>query len=271
MPPLKQALADPPVLIAVDFHCPVVEKAGDHALGAAGARGLPREHDQRLAFHQQFGFPVSGETPEAALARLPDPVTHAAHRDQSVRAGGKKGGVRLLDIRGGHQRATGAADDQALVFVRQPGQNGAKFRREIEREEAERLVVMEARAVALADEGDLLAVGDDDHVPAGGDGQGCVKRALNERLPGQPFDELVGNDRVFLDRGDDHAPPQGCHAAPDSCPPPVSRRLASVSRVASSMMSNSASLRLCWKGKEICPSKKASALGQSALSRPSFR
>lgn len=75
------------------------------------------------------------------------------------------------------------------------------------------------------------------------------------RKPGRPR----GGGRTFLKKS-------------SSRPPPASYFLkaSSTSRVDFSMYWKSSSLSQCWNGKEIWLSKKASALGQSAVPKPSF-
>lgn len=75
-----------------------------------------------------------------------------------------------------------------------------------------------------------------------------------------PFVNVLGGVGWGLGRG----------PSPISSSPSYFLKLSRTSRVDLSMYSKSSSLSQCWKGKEICPSKKASALGQSALPSPSF-
>lgn len=86
----------------------------------------------------------------------------------------------------------------------------------------------------------------------------------------QPFPDPFVNVLRGVGWGLGRGPFSRRDPSPISSSPSYFLKLSRTSRVDLSMYSKSSSLSQCWKGKEICPSKKASALGQSALPSPSF-
>ena len=226
MPSPQQAFADPPVLIALDFNGPLIEEIGDHlvwtGLGSAARSGydlrrLPQQgqaqDDQGPAFHQKLLLAAGVRLARGAIqqpfqavaAHIPDALAHAFYRDQAVGPGFQIFLPGVLHVHPGQQRAGGAQDDAMLVAARQIAQQVAHLGHNIQAGEAQILVPVKAHACPLADQRDFLAVREHHNVLARSHGARRVNGPLHKRDPGQLFDQLVGDDRVFLDGRDDDA------------------------------------------------------------------
>lgn len=107
MPPGEQTFAQPPVLIAVDLHGPVIEKIGDGTADLTCFQRPGPENDQRLAFHDQFGLVLRKQAFKASLPNFPDSVAYVFYRDQTVGLVFKKSVVGVVDVHPGQERAAG--------------------------------------------------------------------------------------------------------------------------------------------------------------------
>ena len=136
---------------------------------------------------------------------FPYAVPDAFDGDEAVGLVFKERLVGVVDV---HPRQQGAAcpiDDDVPVIVAQFAEDGFHLRDDVQRGEAQPGVVVHAHAVAFADQADFLAVRDDHDVVRRDDAARRVDGALDQRDPREAFDELVRNDRVFLDGRDDDA------------------------------------------------------------------
>ena len=102
------------------------------------------------------------------------------------------------------QGAGRTQNDAVFVLLRQFFQQHPHFADNIQRREAQVLVAAKAHPRALADEGYLLTVGEHHDVFAWQYAPRRIDGPLHQRHASEFFHQLVGNDGVFLDGGDDN-------------------------------------------------------------------
>ena len=217
---LQKAFAQPPVLIAVDLHRPVIEEIRYGLPDGAAFQRVAFDDDEGLALDHQFGFVFGHEGFQPPLMDFPDAVPDAFDGDEAVGLVFDECLVGVVDV---HPRQQGTAcpiDDDVPVIVAQFAEDGFHLRDDVQRGEAQPGVVVGAYAVAVADQADFLAVRDDHDVVRRDDAARRVDGPLDQRDPREAFDELVWDDRVFLDGRDDDAASRFCHGKI----PPAARR-----------------------------------------------
>lgn len=207
----EQAFAQPPVLIAVDLHRPVVQEVRYRMPDVAAVQRFAFDDDEGLAFDHQLRFVLGQEGFQPPLMDFPDAVPDAFDGDEAVGFILKERTVGVVDVHPRQQRAACPVHDDVPVVVAQFAEDGFHFRDDVQRGEAQSGVVMEAHAVALADQADFLAVRHHDDVLRRDHPPRRVDGPLDQRDPCEAFDELVRDDRVFLDGRYDDAAPRLCH------------------------------------------------------------
>ena len=123
----------------------------------------------------------------------------------------RKAAVGVVDVHPRQQGAACAVHDDVSVVVAQFAEDGLHFGDDVQRGEAQSGVVVGADAVAFADQADFLTVRDHDDVLRRDDAARRVDGPLDQRDPREALDQLVRDDRVFLDGRDDDAASRFCH------------------------------------------------------------
>lgn len=133
MPPLQKVLANPPVLIALNFNGPVIEKVG-HDLAASQGMTVAlfqqghAQNNERPAFDHHGFFAVFASAFVQQIffkpfaLHVPDALAHAFDRHKAV-------GVRIavtlpgvFHVNPGQQGARGPQDHAVLVVARKLGE-----------------------------------------------------------------------------------------------------------------------------------------------------
>ena len=258
VPTLEQVLADPPVLIALDFNAPVVEEVGHDSAPRVAQGGAARavaqegqaQDDQGAAFHHQRLFALvvrilAEQAFQPFAAHVPEALAHLLDRDQAVRAAAAVFFPGVFHVHPGEQGAGGPQNNGVLVGGGQFCQQAAHFGHNVQAGEVQVAVPAKAHARAFADECNLLAVGKDHDVRAGQHAAGRVDGPLHQGDARQSLDQLIGDDGVLFDgRNDDaaffHGEPVGLTGGqgrkPRAAPADLFQRSAArTSRLAASM------------------------------------